>query len=268
MFMHHLLLHLIRMIKRLSPSVIRILAQNASPFLAAGTNCYLLGSGAKRILVDTGSPGEQSCLAPLQKVLSDEQCTIDKIVVTHWHYDHIGGVKSILDHIDQPESVRLFKHVRVPYRGTQYKDAGEKMPSGINIPKLDEFDWCHLSDGDYVATDGAQIQVVFTPGHADDHISLWMEGENVLFSGDTILGETTCVFDNYIEYMKSLDRLLKLVNGRSVQIFPGHGNEIGDAIERIQFYIHHRKQREEQILQHLCKMIYCDFVKNAWRNPF
>ena len=98
-----------------------------------------------------------------------------------------------------------------------------------------------------------RIPVLFTPGHADDHICLWMENENILFSGDNILDETTCVFDNYIEYMKSLERLKKLVENRSVQIFPGHGKEIGDGAQRIDFYINHRKQRENQILEHLCK---------------
>ena len=60
------------MIERLSPNVIRVLAQNASPFLAGGTNCYLVGNGQKRILIDTGSPGEQSVISPLKQILKEE----------------------------------------------------------------------------------------------------------------------------------------------------------------------------------------------------
>jgi ribonuclease/clavin/mitogillin len=87
------------MIKRLSPKVIRILANNASPFIGTGTNCYLVGKGQNRILIDTGSPGDKSCLAFLNEVLKEEKCCVNKIIITHWHYDHIGGLQEIISNI-------------------------------------------------------------------------------------------------------------------------------------------------------------------------
>ena len=116
-----------RMIERLTPSVIRILAQNASPFLAGGTNCYLVGKGPKRLLIDTGSPGEQSVINPLKQVLAEEKCEVENILITHWHYDHIGGVKAVLESSKNP--INLFKHQRISYAKT-YAGAGERMPSG------------------------------------------------------------------------------------------------------------------------------------------
>ena len=53
----------------------------------------------------------------------------------------------------------------MPYPGRQYADAGEKMPSGIDIPKMDDFTWTCLSDGDKIATDGAKMQVEFLKWH-------------------------------------------------------------------------------------------------------
>ena len=61
------------MIQRLSKNVIKLVANNASPMTNTGTNCYLVGSGAERILIDTGSPDEESCLAAMSKFISDNK---------------------------------------------------------------------------------------------------------------------------------------------------------------------------------------------------
>lgn len=168
-----------RYINRITPSIIRILARNPSPMTGEGTNCYLIGSGQRRVLLDTGSPNEESIVQSLIQVLESEKCEIDKIIISHWHFDHIGGVEAIQREICG--DIPLYKHRRVAYPKV-YKDAGEKMPSGVKIPKFEEQSWNFLTDGDVLETScGRKIQVLFTPGHADDHICLWMKDERVLF---------------------------------------------------------------------------------------
>ena len=83
------------------------------------------------------------------------------LVVTHWHYDHIGGVEAVLDHLGH--SVNLRKHRRIPYDKV-HAGAGEKMPSGADIPDLSEFEWNFLRDGEEIETEGAKMTTLFTPG--------------------------------------------------------------------------------------------------------
>ena len=193
------------MIQRLSKNVVKLLANNASPMTSTGTNCYLIGSGSDRILIDTGSPDDGSCVDALSKYISSNPVKISKIICTHWHPDHTGGVSSLSNVIGNSD---LYKHPQVEYTvGRSYPNAGEKLPSGASY-KLEKLNWNNLSDNDVINVEpGLGLEILFMPGHANDHICLWLEADNVLFSGDNILGGSTAVFDNYFEYMKSLIRI-------------------------------------------------------------
>ena len=82
----------------------------------------------------------------------------------------------------------------------------------------------------------------------------------LLFSGDNILGDSTTVIDNYNAYMNSLEKIRKLGD---CLILPGHGGEIENGLERVEFYINHRRMRENQILEQLenGERSICDIVK-------
>uniref|UniRef100_A0A914HHV5 Beta-lactamase-like protein 2 homolog n=1 Tax=Globodera rostochiensis TaxID=31243 RepID=A0A914HHV5_GLORO len=215
-------------IVQLSPRVIRVLGKNPGPFTLQGTNTYLLGMGKKKILIDAGEANVPDYLDNLRSALGNDQHIV-AIIATHWHRDHIGGISEILRRFVSKEPILLLKCRR--------RDG--KPDSAANTFQF-------IEDGHQISVEGATLKVVYTPGHTSDHISLWLEEEKALFSGDCVLGEGTTIFENLTEYMTSLAKLLELSPTR---IYPGHGPVIENPQERVQEYIRHRLQRERDVLE-------------------
>ncbi|XP_076291215.1 endoribonuclease LACTB2 [Lasioglossum baleicum] len=224
-------------IARLSKKVIRILGCNPGSMTLQGTNTYLVGTGSKRILIDTGetkTAGEY--IKVLSQVLKDEQAIIEHVIITHWHHDHIGGanaVQDMLNAINPPVHSIIWK---LP-RSSEDTEEPSKMEKATN--------WQPLKDKQIVEVEGAKLSIEHTPGHTTDHASLFLQDDGVLFSGDCILGERTAIFEDLYTYLQSLKKLLTL---KPQQIYPGHGSVITDAEATIKFYIQHREKREAEIL--------------------
>ena len=97
---------------------------------------------------------------------------------------------------------------------------------------------------------------------------------SVLFTGDSIVGQGTAVFENLSTYISSLQKQLRL-NPKT--IFPAHGPIVRDAKEKIEEYIRHRQQREDEIVKvfedagnvvlttmDIVKVIYAKYPQSLW----
>lgn len=164
----------------------------------------------RRILCDTGESKKPEYIQHLKQVLWKENATITDIILTHWHFDHIGGVYEIIQSLEKPSDCTVWKYPR-----SDANDDYSELLNGLNITQL--------TDEQIFLTDGVTLKVIHTPGHTTDHCILLVKETREVFSGDCILGEGTAVFEDLHFYMKSLKLIL---NENPSIIYPGHGNII------------------------------------------
>jgi glyoxylase-like metal-dependent hydrolase (beta-lactamase superfamily II) len=150
--------------------------------------------------------------------------SVEAVLVTHHHADHVGGAEWLARRVDAP--VRAF-------------DPELCRGSGP------------LADGDVLAYAGLSLEVVHTPGHTADSIcfAVHHDGVDAVLTGDTVLGRGTTVIippDGKLgEYLDSL-RLLA-GRGSGARVLPGHGPELDDLSVVAGQYLAHREARLAQI---------------------
>lgn len=197
------------------------------------------------MLIDTGE-GKEQWIQSIKSTLAQQNVTIDKVLLSHWHPDHIQGVPHLL-----------------------------KYSPDTKVHKKDsDGEWLDIADGQRFETEGATLRAFHCPGHTTDHMAFVLEEEDSMFTADNVLGQGTAVFEDLATYMKSLDSMSKQFKGRA---YPGHGPVIDDGPAKISEYIKHRKQREQQVLDVLAekkeagwtsmdivKIIYKDYPESLW----
>lgn len=199
--------------------VIRVLAPNPGPFTLEGTNTWIVGRDPS-IVIDPGPDDRGHALAVLA-----EADPVGAILLTHHHPDHAPAARRLADATGVP--VRAFA-------------PGEREVA--------------VRDGEVVEVGGTRVRTIHTPGHTSDHVCFLLEEDELLFTGDVVLGRGTSVVDppdgDMSAYTRSLERLLELDPSA---IYPGHGPVIFTPRGRIEYYLRHRAEREAQVLAALAE---------------
>jgi len=199
-----------------------LLAPNPGLMTLDGTNTWVLREpgASKAVVVDPG-PVEEGHLDLLDEQTGD----VGLVLVTHHHFDHS----------ETAEELGRRKGCPVRSWGPGYT-----------------FDADPLTDGEVLEVDGLRLEVVFTPGHTDDSLSLLMPAERTLLTGDMVLGRGTTVIawpdGDLGSYFSSIERMRDLAASGSVEtLWPAHGPVLDDALGVLEYYLVHRRQRLAQV---------------------
>ncbi len=229
----------------LAPGLRRILAPNPSPMTYRGTNTYLLGD--KDIAVIDPGPLSDAHMQALVDALEPGQ-RISHIFVTHTHLDHSPLAAPLASRTGAP--VLAFGGPRAGRSEVMTELAQNGLAGGGEGIDADFRPDIELEDGERVAAEGWQLEVIHTPGHLGNHIALaWGD---VCFTADHVMGWASSLVSppdgDLTDFMAACRRL----RAREWSVFhPGHGAPIANPAKRLDWLIDHRLQREAQILDAL-----------------
>lgn len=180
------------------------------------------------LAVDPGIYDEDEA-SRVKALLDREHLTLKAVLLTHGHFDHIFGVKSLQDEygvpvLMSPDDADLLLH-------------NDRASSVYGLHPADpSFNVTPLHDGDVVDyLKDSPLKVIATPGHSRGGLCFYDEADKVLFSGDTLfagaIGRTDLFGGDYDKLIVSvMDSLMGLPG--DVDVLPGHGPRTTISDER------------------------------------
>jgi hydroxyacylglutathione hydrolase len=189
-------------------------------------NCWITrrdDDSDRALLIDPGDEPER-----IERAIEQLGVTIEAILVTHCHFDHIGAVAPMArstgapvycPKLEVPVLADIMRYVPWPGFGPyESYDADEVVEGGERLQLA-----------------GLDVDVIFTPGHSPGHVSYSIADEQALFSGDVLfqgsIGRTDLPGGDMATLMRSIGELLERLP-EETRVLPGHMNHTTLGTER------------------------------------
>jgi glyoxylase-like metal-dependent hydrolase (beta-lactamase superfamily II) len=244
---------------------------HALPWALDHVHCYVVNDGEAVTVIDCGLGDERTVESWRLALAELGSPTVARVIVTHFHPDHIGAGATLVELTGAPAVVqgRLDAELSAavwtsgesidPYvaffiqngmpeqlaRRSAEADAGSDVRLATPTRLVD--------DGDRLVLRGESFVVRVLPGHADGHIVLVGEESGRMFGGDVLLAEITPNVGRWPEtapdplgsYLQSLREIQRLAPSI---VYPGHGPAIAAVSERAaEIAQHHADRLDEHV---------------------
>lgn len=188
------------------------------------TNAYVVSEPVSNTALIIDAPPETH--DAIVATVLDGKLTIEQIVLTHTHWDHIVDTNALKGSLQAP----VVAHPNADARLASPGSAIFELPYTIEPVRPDE----HLVDGDTVSLGDHTFEVLFLPGHDPSHIALYSADDKMFLGGDVLFpgghGRTDVPGADQDTMLRSLARLLELPD--DVTVYPGHGQPTTIGAER------------------------------------
>jgi glyoxylase-like metal-dependent hydrolase (beta-lactamase superfamily II) len=184
-------------------------------------NCWVVANGDRAVVVDPGEEADR-IIAALDGL------TVEAILLTHTHFDHIGAVAPVARHTGAPV---VCPQVEVPVM----QDPMMYVPWPGFGPYEPHDPEQTITGGETLPLAGLAFDVIFTPGHSPGHVSFSLAEQRVLLSGDVLfegsIGRTDLPGGDHATLLDSIAKLLAALPD-DTRVLPGHMGETSLGRER------------------------------------
>jgi len=192
----------------------KIYKTNKNPY---GQNTFLYYDKEKKkgVIIDPGWSMDD-----MVKYIEKNEIEIEKIFITHYHFDHIAGFEESKKFSEDSFGSILEKE--------QLKDPTQNGSTSYLKKDISVICKNYFNEGDFIKFLDTGFKVIITPGHSHGHACLYDEKNGILFSGDTLfkegVGRTDLPGGNKDDLIWSIQtKLYTLPN--DIIAYPGHGEE-------------------------------------------